>query len=49
MSESIPSQSAIFFSVIFHGRQGLAFAVRMWDGWGWSLPGGAWPYQEAEV
>jgi hypothetical protein len=49
MSESIQSQRATIFSAIFHGHQGLAFAIHMWDGWGWPSPRGARPHQKAEA
>jgi hypothetical protein len=49
MAESTQSQRATIFGAILYGRQGLAFVIRICDGWGWPLPRGAGHHQKAEA
>ncbi len=43
MARSIESQRATIFNGLFQDYEGPAFAIRFWDGWRWSSPGGGNP------
>lgn len=43
MSQSFHLRKKAFLDELFQGYAGAPFAVRLWDGWQWALPGGAPP------